>query len=254
MFQNQFINLLWETTEVHSSLCGQHILAPRAGLPGELDHIYKVGKWAWIWWIRHLIKAGQGSVTWHLTAGMVVHVTSWGKYKSFDGSSFSFLLSELQTHHISAHHVYDLLPSGWKGDLSVLAKGSPSTSALDPIPSSLFRNLILSPSDTKDRAVGVSHPGASSEGCSICRKLKSGNKASTELVCFLLSPWIAILNALSSNSLPPAPEADGCIALLMCHCSPLPDTPVQSPSPSEPDSYPSRSACSFLFSLKKNPP
>lgn len=85
------------------------------------------------------------------------------------------------THHISAHHVYHLLPSGWRGDLSLLTKGSPFTWAFDPISSSLFRNLLLSSRDTKDRAVGVGHPSAGSEGCSIYRNFKSSNKTNKKV-------------------------------------------------------------------------
>lgn len=36
MFKNQFINLLWETTETHSSLCGQHILPHGQAYMGSL--------------------------------------------------------------------------------------------------------------------------------------------------------------------------------------------------------------------------
>jgi len=96
----------------------------------------------------------------------------------------------------------------------------------------------------------VSHSGAGSEGCSICRNLKSGNKANKKLVCLFLSPWIAILNAVSSKNLLPLRRTAALPPWRAAAVS-SPDAPVQAPSPSEPDSYPSRSVCSLLFSLKK---
>lgn len=105
MFENQFINLLWETAETYTSVCGQHILAP-GGAKSQMERCLV----SVIWHVRCFLAIGQENVIYPSDSRGGLADDLMGEAEAIGRSFLQLSATRLHTCHICAHLVY-LLPS-----------------------------------------------------------------------------------------------------------------------------------------------